>query len=178
LLPESSPKLLPESSLEEMSSTSTILLPGSSLEEFALTSMCVDRFFLRVEEKTPPLHGGRRWSPPTWPLHVCTASSPGRRRTDLLHGAPRKTHRATRWDGSSSSPRNLALLVGAADSTEEDGRGCDRRASSLQNLPLESRAIPATETRLRRRRGRRKPEKGMEGGRQGRAFIKKVRMRN
>jgi hypothetical protein len=80
------------------------------------------------------------------------------------------------WDGSSSSPRNLTLLVGAADSIEEDirGRGCG--ASSLQNLPLESQAIPATEMRLWQRRGRRKPEKGIEGGRQGGAFIKKVQM--
>jgi hypothetical protein len=72
---------------------------------------------------------------------------------------------AARWDDSSSSPRNLTLLAGAADSTEEDGRGRGRGASSLQNLPLESRAIPATETRLRQRRGRRNPEKGIEGGR-------------
>jgi hypothetical protein len=42
---------------------------------------------------------------------------------------------AARWDGSSSSPRNLTLLAGAADSTEEDGLGRDHRASSLQNLP-------------------------------------------
>jgi hypothetical protein len=49
---ESSPELLPESSLEEMRSTSTTLLPGSSLEESVLTSMRVDRFFLRVEKKT------------------------------------------------------------------------------------------------------------------------------
>jgi hypothetical protein len=53
---------------------------------------------------------------------------------------------AARWDGSSSSPRNLTLLARAVDSTEEDGRGRGRGASSLQNLPLESRAIPATET--------------------------------
>jgi hypothetical protein len=39
--------------------------------------MCVDRFFLRIEEKTLPLHGGCRWSPPTWPLRACTASFPG-----------------------------------------------------------------------------------------------------
>jgi hypothetical protein len=71
----------------------------------------------------------------------------GRRRDDLFHGAPRKTHGAARWDGSSLSPRNLTLLAGAADNTEEDGRGRGRGASSLQNLPLESRAIPATETR-------------------------------
>jgi hypothetical protein len=46
-------KLLPESSLEEMRSTSTTLLHGSSLEESALTSMRVDRFFLRVQGKNP-----------------------------------------------------------------------------------------------------------------------------
>jgi hypothetical protein len=74
---------------------------------------------------------------------------------------------AAHWDGSSSSPRNLTLLEGAADNTEEDGRGRGCRASSLQNLPLESQAIPATETRLRRRRGRQKPKKGIEGRRQG-----------
>jgi hypothetical protein len=50
---ESSPELLPESEEEEMRSTSTTLLPGSSLEESALTSMHVDRFFLRVDEKNP-----------------------------------------------------------------------------------------------------------------------------
>jgi hypothetical protein len=57
---------------------------------------------------------------------------------------------AERWDDSSSSPRNLTLLAGAAESAKEDGRGRVRGASSLQNLPLESRAIPVTETRLRR----------------------------
>jgi hypothetical protein len=56
---ESSPELLPESSLEEMMSTTT-LLPRSSPEESVLTLMHVDRFFLHVEEKTLPLHGGRR----------------------------------------------------------------------------------------------------------------------
>jgi hypothetical protein len=68
-------------------------------------------------------------------------------------------------------------LAGPADSIEEDGRGRCCGASSLQNLPLESRAIPAMETRLRRRRGRWKPEKGIEAGRQGGALIKKVQMR-
>jgi hypothetical protein len=67
-------------------------------------------------------------------------------------------------------------LAGVVDNIEEDWQGRGRGASSMQNLPLESRAIPATEKRLRRRRGRRKPEKGIEGGRQGGAFIKKVRM--
>jgi hypothetical protein len=92
LLPESSPELLPKLSPKEIRSTSTTLLPRSSLEESALTSMRVDRFFLRVEEKTPPLHGSHRWSPPTWPLRACTASSKGRRRTSLFHGVLRKTH--------------------------------------------------------------------------------------
>jgi hypothetical protein len=99
--------LFPELLLEEMRSTSTTLLPWSSLEESALfISMRVDRFFLRVEEKTLPLHGGCRWSPrspqcawtassfalskktlplhgghrwsrPTWSLCTCTTSSPG-----------------------------------------------------------------------------------------------------
>jgi hypothetical protein len=73
---ESSLELLPESSPEEMRSTSTTLLLGSSLEESVLTSMRVDRFFLRVEEKTLPLHGGRRWSLSTWPLRACTAFFP------------------------------------------------------------------------------------------------------
>jgi hypothetical protein len=77
LLPELLLELLPESLPEEKWSTNTTLLPGSSLEESVLTSMRVDRFFLRVEEKTPPLHGRRRWSPPTRPLHTCTAFSPG-----------------------------------------------------------------------------------------------------
>jgi hypothetical protein len=77
LLSESSLEMLLESSPEEMRSTSTTLLPRSLLEESALTSMRVDRFFLRVEEKTLPLHGGCRWSPPPWPLRACTASSHG-----------------------------------------------------------------------------------------------------
>jgi hypothetical protein len=63
------------------------------------------------------------------------------------------------------------------DSTKEDEQGRGRGASSLQNLRLELGAIPATEMRLRQRRGRRKLEKGIEGGRQGGAFIKKVWMR-
>jgi hypothetical protein len=175
---ESSPELLPESSPEEMRSTSTTLLPGSSLEESALTSMHMYRFFLRVEEKNMPLHGGHRWSPPTWPLRgVWLPPRADEEPTSFMERRGRRTGVA-RWDDSSSSPRNLTLLAGAADSTEEDGRGHGRGASSLQNLSLESRAIPAMETRLRRRRGRRKPEKMIEGRRQGRAFIKKVRCAN
>jgi hypothetical protein len=58
-----------------MKSTTT-LLHGPSLEKSAPTSMLVDLFFLRVEEKTLPLHDRCRWSLPTWPLRMCTASSP------------------------------------------------------------------------------------------------------
>jgi hypothetical protein len=79
---------------------------------------------------------------------------------------------AAHWDGSSSLPRNLTLLAGVADSTEEDGWGRGRGASSLQNLPLESRAGDEAATE----QGRRKLEKGIEGGRQGREFIKNVQM--
>jgi hypothetical protein len=71
----------------------------------------------------------------------------GRRRIDLFHGASRKVHGGGALGGSSSSPQTLTLLAGAADSIEEDGRGHGRGASSLQNLPLESRAIPTTQTR-------------------------------
>jgi hypothetical protein len=38
---------------------------------------------------------------------------------------------AARWDGSSSSPQNFTLLAGAANSTEEDGRGRGHEDSSL-----------------------------------------------
>jgi hypothetical protein len=116
---ESSPELLLESSPEEMRSISTTLLHGSSLEEFALTSMRVDCFFLRVEEKTVPLHGGRRWSPPTWPLHACTSSSPGLTKNQPIawsteedtrgrHAGttPLRHHRTSlSWRGRQTAPR-------------------------------------------------------------------------
>jgi hypothetical protein len=126
-----------------------------------------------LRKQIPPLHGGRCWSLPTWPLRACTASSPGPMKNQPLLWSAEEDARG--GAGSSSSPRNLTLLAGAADNNEEDGRGRGRGASSLQNLALQSRAIPASETRLRR--GRRKPEKGIEGGRRGGVFIKKVRMR-
>jgi hypothetical protein len=82
---------------------------------------------------------------------------------------------AARWDGSSSSPRNLTLLAGAAEAPRKTD-GDVAAGPPPCRTPLESWAIPAMETRLRQRRGRRKPEKRIEGGRQGGAFIKKVRM--
>jgi hypothetical protein len=145
---ESSPELLPESSPEEMRSTSTTLLPGSSLEESALTSMRVDRFFLRVEEKNP----ASPWRASLESTNLALAHvyrflpQADEETTSSMERRGRRTGAAC-WDSSSSSPRNLTLLAGATDNTEEDGRGRGRGASSLQNLPLESRAIPATETR-------------------------------
>jgi hypothetical protein len=149
---ELSPELLPESSLkllpEEMRSTSTTLLPGSSLEESALTSMHVDRFFLRVQEINPT----SPWRASLESANLALARVYGflpRADEEPASTMERRGRRtgAAHWNDSSSSPRNLTLLVGAADSTEEDERGRGRGASSLQNLPLELRAIPATETR-------------------------------
>jgi hypothetical protein len=148
LLPESSSELLPESLPEEMRSTSTTLLPGSSLEESALTSMRVDRFFLRVEEKNPT----SPWRASLESANLALARVYGflpradEEPTSSMERRGRRTG-AARWDGSSLSQWNLTLLAGAADNTEEDGRGRGPGASSLQNLPLESWAIPATETR-------------------------------
>jgi hypothetical protein len=152
---ESLPELLPESSPEEMRSTTT-LLPALSLEESALTSMRVDHFFLRVEEK-PYLSmvGVARVCQLSPYAHV--RLPPGQRRISLFHGALRKTYRGGAWG---------RLLCFA---TRREWRTTLRKTdgdmtSSLQNLALELRAIPAMETRLRWRRGRQKPEKGIEGG--------------
>jgi hypothetical protein len=153
------------------------LLPESSPEESALTSTHVDRFFLHVEEKTILSMAGIAGVRQLGPCACVRLPSPGRRRTWLFHEAPRKTH------GGDALGRLLFVaaephsLGGAENSTEKNGRGHSRGASSLQNLPLESRAIPMTEMRLRWRRGWRKLVKGIEGGRRGKVFIKKVRMR-
>jgi hypothetical protein len=114
--------------------------------------MRVDHFFLCVEEKNPA-------SP--WRASLESSNLAFARVYDFLPRADKELassmqHRGRRtgaacWDGSSSSPWNLTLLEGVADSTEEDGRGRGREASSLQNLTLESRAILAMETRLRQR---------------------------
>jgi hypothetical protein len=99
----------------------------SSLEESALTSMRVDCFFLRVEEKTLPLHGRRRWSPPIWPLRACMASSPGRTKNPPLPwsagedawgqraGTDPLCHRGTSlsWRGWQTTPRKTDEDVAA-----------------------------------------------------------------
>jgi hypothetical protein len=84
-----------------------------------VTSMRMDRFFLRVEEKRLPLHGGRCWSPPTWPLRTCMGSSPGPTKNwplpwsaeeDARGQCPRTAphrHRGTSlsWQGRRTTPR-------------------------------------------------------------------------
>jgi hypothetical protein len=150
------------------------------LEKYALTSMCVDRFFLRVEEKNLTSPYGRRWSLPTWPLHACTASSPGPTKNQPLPWSVEEDARGRctgmtplRHCGTSLSWRGRRTAPMKMDGDVATGPPPCRTS-------LESRAIPATETRKAKAREgdrRRKPEKGIEGGRRGEAFIKKVWMR-
>jgi hypothetical protein len=127
---ESSPELLSESSPEEMRSTTT-LLSWSLLEESALTSMHVDRFFLWVEGKN---RASQRWASLEsanfvlarvygylpWPDEEPTSSMERRGR-----------HTRVACGDDSLSLRNLTLLAGAVDSTEEEppprvaGQPCD-----------------------------------------------------
>jgi hypothetical protein len=74
---ESSSELLPESLLEEMRSTSTTLLPGHRWRSPRSLQCAWTASSFALRKKTLPLHGEHRWSPPTWPLRVCTTSSPG-----------------------------------------------------------------------------------------------------
>jgi hypothetical protein len=89
----------------------------------------------------------------------------GQRRTGILNGVLGKTY------GGGALEQLLYITVETHSLGGGGGQHRGRRMGTwsrgllLQNLPLESRAIPATETRLQRRRGRRKPEKGIEGGR-------------
>jgi hypothetical protein len=124
---ESSQELLSESSEEEMRSTSTTLLLGSSLEESTLTSTCVDRLFLRVEEKN---HASPWWasleSTNLALARVYGFLPPGRRRTDLFHGVPRKTH------GGGALGR---LLFVTAEPQSLDGGGGQHRGRRTGTWP-------------------------------------------
>jgi hypothetical protein len=139
--------------------------------------VCVDRFFLRIGENPCLSMASVVGFGKLGPCARVRLPPPGRRRTGLFHGARRNTH------GSGALGR---LLFITAEPNSLSGAGRQHRGRRtvtwprgllLAEPPLESRAIPVTETRLRRRRGRWKLEKGIEGRRQGRAFIKKVRMR-
>jgi hypothetical protein len=81
-------------------------------------------------------------------LRACTASSPGSTKNrPLPWSAEEDAWGAARGDSSSSLPRNLTLLAGAADNTEDDGRGRACGTFFLQNLPPRVTSHPATETR-------------------------------
>jgi hypothetical protein len=122
--------------------------------------MRVDRFFLRVEEKSLPLHGRCRWSPPIWPLRACTASSSRPTKNQPLPWSAEEDTRggALGW-----------LLFVTAEPHSLGGGGRQRRGKRTKTWPrgllhaeppLESRAIPATETRK---------AEGGEGGRRWKA---------
>jgi hypothetical protein len=153
-----------------MRSTSTTLLP-------VLISMRVDRFFLRVEEKNPA-------SP--WRASLESANLALAHVYDFLPRLDEESASsmerqgrctgATRWDDLLFITAKPHSLGGGGGQHRGKRTGMWPWGLLLAEPPLESRAIPATEMSLWRRRGRRKPGKGIEGGRQGRAFIKKVRM--
>jgi hypothetical protein len=116
-----------------MRSTSTTLLPGSSLEESTLAGRDeVDRFFLRDKEKNP----ASPWCASLESANLalpCVYGFLPQADEEPASSLERRGRRmgAARWDGSSSSHQNFTLLSGAADSTEEDGPGRGRGASSL-----------------------------------------------
>jgi hypothetical protein len=107
----------------------------------------------------------RVWLPPS-----------GQRRTDVFHGASRKTH------GGGALGR--ILFITAESHSLGGGQTAPRKmdvdvatTTSLQNLPPRVAGHTCDGMRLRRGRGTRNPEKGIEGGRRGGAFIKKVWIR-
>jgi hypothetical protein len=153
-----------------MRSTSTTLLLGSSLEESTLTSMHMDHFFIHVEEKTLPLHGCCQWSLPTWPLGACTASSPGSTKNWPLPWSVEEDARGQRAGTAPLRHRRNHSVGGGC------GQHRGRRTGTWPWGLLLAEPPPRVAGHTWQRRGRQKPEKGIDGGRQGRAFIKKVRM--
>jgi hypothetical protein len=98
--------------------------------------MCADCFFLHVEGKNPV----SPWRASLESANLALVSMYGflpradEEPASSMECRGRRTGAAC-WDGSSSSPQNLTLLAGEANSTEEDGRGRGRGASSLQTSP-------------------------------------------
>jgi hypothetical protein len=138
--------------------------------------MCVDCFFLRIEEKTMPLHGRRRCSLPTRPLRACTASSPGPMKNWPLPWSTEEDARGWRTGatplrhcGTSLSWRGRRTALRKTNGDVAAGPPPCRTSPRVAGHTCDG-------DELRRRRGRQKPEKGIEGGRRGIAFIKKVRM--
>jgi hypothetical protein len=98
-------------------------------------------------KRTLPLHGGRRWSPPTWALHACTASSPGLTKNRPLPWSAEE-------DGRGGALGQLLFITVephylGGGSGQHQGRrtGTWPRGLHLAEPPLESQAILATETR-------------------------------
>jgi hypothetical protein len=170
---ESSSELLSESPTEEMRSTNTTLLPRLSLEEYALTSMRVDCFFLRIKETNPA-------SP--WRALLESANLALARVYGFLPRANEEPTSSMECRGRRTGWRRL-LFVTAEPHSLGGGSGQQRgrRTGTWPRGLLLTEPRPTVtghtcfgdeaETR------RRKPEKGIEGGRQGGVFIKKVRMR-
>jgi hypothetical protein len=96
----------------------------------------------------------------------------------VLHGAPRKTH------GGGALGR-LLFVIAEPHSLGGGGRQHRGRRTGtwpwglvLAEPPLDSQAIPATEMRLRRIRGRWKPEKGIEAEGRAERLLKRFRCAN
>jgi hypothetical protein len=170
VVPKSLSELFLESLPKEMRPTTT-LLPRLSPHESALNSMRMDRFFPWVEEKNP----GSPW----WVLLESVNLALARvysflprvdeEPTSSMEHRRRRTGRRTGMAPLGCRITSLSWLGRRTTPRKMDGDV----ASFLENLPLESRAIPATETRLRRRRGMWKPKMGISR-RRGRVFIQKV----
>jgi hypothetical protein len=155
-----------------MRSTSTFL-PRSSLEESALTSMRMDRIFLRIEEKTLPLHGGCHWSPPTWPKRACTASSLRTTKNRPLPWSAKKDARGRRARTAPLHHRGTSLSWGGGGGGQHQGRRTrmwPRGLILVEPPPRVASHMCDGDDECRSR-------KGIEGGRKGRTFIIKVRMR-
>jgi hypothetical protein len=101
---------------------------------------------------------------PTWHLHACTTSFLGPTKNLPLPWSAEEDAHGRRAGTAPLRCRETSLSWRGRQTAPRNGRGHGRGVSSLQNLPLETRAIPALETRLRQTRGRRKPEKGIDGG--------------
>jgi hypothetical protein len=141
-----------------------------------LTSMHVDRFFLRVEEKTLRLHGGRRWSPPTWPLRACTASSPGLTKNQLVPWSAEKDARGRRagmapllhrrtslsWRGRRTTPRKTDRDMSAGPPPCRTSPRFASHTCDGDEAATKTRKAEAEEGDRRRKAGRSIYSKGSE----------------
>jgi hypothetical protein len=111
-----------------------------------------------LRKKTLPLHGGHRWSPPTWPLCACKASSPGPAKNQPLPwsaeedargrrtGTAPLRHRGTElsWQGWLTTPRKTDGDVAAGPppcrtSPRVAGHPCDGDEAATDTRTAEAR---------------------------------------